>query len=1256
MNAAVHNSLPAALTPPTLGVGFCPPSQFAIQHGHPTDKFHHLTSISPDVLLRDDEGERLVYQVTGSAYRDLLRLGKEYINLIKYLFQDPRGSSHKFRHYDYKQGLTMEEVKVVNSYVFNNEITVVDVTTQRCICEDSCRVNVNESTISFTNQQQMPCGCSLSADDVYELYHDSENRSLRISTVKNIAYDIQCYDQCTLRTIYYVILSRCSALQEAQDPLVTATNIVSAGYPTPQPYSKTFSDNVSRKTVNKMMDSSKIVAKGFPVSKTIGIHSSCNSDGSTHQQIEPDVHMLFPPPSPSENKSVQNSVPSPQRSQRISKMTDPLFISKGIKHSSSNDQLLQARARIANLEASLKARDGNEINPPTPQSVSPFTASESGSQFPGTPHLLNTKMMSTPLRTLDSYSRSVLMVPQNSNTLEPENDLINAFNGRERLPLHSQSPQRQQVREELVAANNQIRELERELESDSRNRQTEKNELQSTVSRIKELEQRLQSQTSSPYRDEVRAAHNRVKELEKKLHVKLRSDDSDLQNATKRIANLEQRLQTSDLDSANKRIQSLEEQVVSVESPSLAFKESESVDDLTFVPTMSNTLPVCENAVSSESLKDLHSTAAQLRALQNKLNEKDEQQDSKLIRVLSGMSKLENAMNNPSNTVLQHVLDRLSQLERTPQTILVSEGTSPNSSHSILKDSSFIRVESAESRQSSSQQVMLSDALTRLRSIEKVRSDMTAASDSQMRSNENSPSESQLLIKEALACIEASRSPSGTLVDSDVTDLLRQALVRIEHLESEMMSTPIDDSKKTSRRNSIIKQPQEWVTPSGKKVGFSTRKKSTYSPATHEDEVEIEDRRKTLPMLDQVSARSGSDISVKNSGTLKPTLQPNTALSSMQVSAATTPGSTASNTNQHHHHGPDIPSVSSVGSFLDSKYTNSHHHVISPMTESLGSRCSSRRQTISPSEVMSCSSVLLLGSSSSAEQLKQSNNETDDDQGPLLQELQHHNGLPEFRRASILNSAAKSLIIGCGNAEETSQVAQEMSSGLVQQGFLAEQCILAENISDSLPTKNNIMNALNWVLRDLPDEAAVFIAIIGQTSRDGSLIPYDRLERGVIPPEDLRSVVMDNLPQGCKLTIICDLSKGGELIPLPFKVAAASKGLCEQSDMVAPYSDPGVVVQVGATISDNATMFPGTLTTPLIQSLNASAGQSSVGSLLTSIADSFHELDAISPFVSSNKPLSSVTSFTLANDLPILHESVSVLNNSAVKPAARRRR
>eukprot|EP01060_Flectonema_neradi_P029689 TRINITY_DN4153_c0_g1_i1.p1 TRINITY_DN4153_c0_g1~~TRINITY_DN4153_c0_g1_i1.p1 ORF type:complete len:1232 (+),score=209.66 TRINITY_DN4153_c0_g1_i1:487-3696(+) len=1069
----------------------------------------------------------------------------------------------------------------------------------------------------------MQCGCNISTNDICELFHSNENRSLRVSTINNLTYDIMCYDQCALRTLYYVILSRCSALQKAQDPLVSATNIVSNGYPLPQ-------------SAAVGPDPSKFMAKGFRVSKTVG-PSGCIPEGTRNdipQPEPPSVEKEFFSPSSSSSIPVYRGIGPSHRGMSLNRHSDPMYMAKG-DGGSPSEQLIQARTRIARLEASLKARDSSVARfrdlgkrfETSPQAMSPYTESEISSLPAGTPtasQFGGEKVLPSPLKGA--------FTP----TGNPDHD---------RLPPHPQPSNRQS--DELTSANARIKELERQLQTTpTRQPPSDKKELDAANARIRNLEKQLQSDNdpSTPKQNELLSAKNRVRELENQLQDKMKNRDTEFEMATKQISELEAQLrghsQNSELEAANNKIQALQKQLARKNYSDLDIKDTESTDEILLAPMMSSTLPL---DTSDTAPKELTSALAKMQTLKRKVSENNEQQ---LEQVLTEISKLESKLQSP----MAEVLERVSALEKmsrqgTPDRMVLSELTSPNSSQGVLRER---LAQSGQAQNTNSPKQLLNEALTRLCSLDQ--NDDTSKSNSLKRSNENSPSESQLLIKEALACIasiESSRSPSGTLAqneDANVTDLLKQALSRIEHIESGGSNQ--NQSSRSSRKNSIIKQPnQGWVTPNGKKVGFATRKQSTYNQAG--DDAESESRRKTIPMLGEFSSfEQDTNIQGYPSASFKSSSYQaaSTALSSMQVSAATTPGSPCLRAEG---------SISSVGSFVNSK-RDDHHHIVSPLTESICSRDSSRRLTASHSEgFQSNSSIGKRASTMSIDFIKVT--EEDDEQGPLLQELQQHSDLPDFRRASILSSAAKSLIIGCGNTEDTSQIAQDMSSCLVQQGFLAEQCILADNLSDSLPTRNNIMNALYWSLRDLPEEAAVFIAIIGQTSKDGSLIPYDSVERGVISTEDMKSVIMDNLPTGCKLTIICDITQGGELIPLPFRVSSTNKSLSEHGELSGPLTDPGVIVQLGANIDDNVTMFPGSVTAPFIQSLNSSAGQSSVGSLLTSIADSFDELDSISPFVSSNKPVSSISSFTLANDLPILHESLTALTDSSAKSPRRRR-
>jgi hypothetical protein len=103
---------------------------------------------------------------------------------------------------------------------------------------------------------------------------------------------------------------------------------------------------------------------------------------------------------------------------------------------------------------------------------------------------------------------------------------------------------------------------------------------------------------------------------------------------------------------------------------------------------------------------------------------------------------------------------------------------------------------------------------------------------------------------------------------------------------------------------------------------------------------------------------------------------------------------------------------------------------------------------------------------------------------------------------------------------------------------------------ESVPTKENIMNALDWLVQDCQpgDSLVLFYAGHGASiedengdesdGKDEALCPVDYEENGMIPDDFLNDHIVKSLPVGCRLTAIFDCCHSGSIMDLPYKYSA----------------------------------------------------------------------------------------------------------------------
>ncbi|KAJ3372487.1 Ca(2+)-dependent cysteine protease [Allomyces arbusculus] len=108
--------------------------------------------------------------------------------------------------------------------------------------------------------------------------------------------------------------------------------------------------------------------------------------------------------------------------------------------------------------------------------------------------------------------------------------------------------------------------------------------------------------------------------------------------------------------------------------------------------------------------------------------------------------------------------------------------------------------------------------------------------------------------------------------------------------------------------------------------------------------------------------------------------------------------------------------------------------------------------------------------------------------------------------------------------------------------------ILTDDQSDpnALPTKNNILAAMQWLVRDAQPNDSLLFHYSGHGSKqkdedgdeedghDETIVPLDYEKAGQITDDTLHDVLVKNLPAGVRLTCIMDCCHSGTIIDLPF--------------------------------------------------------------------------------------------------------------------------
>ena len=127
---------------------------------------------------------------------------------------------------------------------------------------------------------------------------------------------------------------------------------------------------------------------------------------------------------------------------------------------------------------------------------------------------------------------------------------------------------------------------------------------------------------------------------------------------------------------------------------------------------------------------------------------------------------------------------------------------------------------------------------------------------------------------------------------------------------------------------------------------------------------------------------------------------------------------------------------------------------------------------------------------------------------------------------------------------------KNMTSFVASQGYNQENIILLLDTpgapQDKLPTRANITNGFKWLLKDAKAGDSLFIHYSGhggqQVDTDGdeedgmdeTLVPLDYQTAGQITDDELHRIIVQPLPEGCKLTCVFDCCHSGTILDLPY--------------------------------------------------------------------------------------------------------------------------
>ena len=187
----------------------------------------------PVVTVHDDERGGDSFSVSGSEYRELLRIAREHVTMLKQMFQIKRTNGNPdwtATYWDCRQGMSQEDARAVSCMQFNDGITVYELLGTGHRTEEGIEAQLN---VAYSVAEIVHNGtiiASFDVTDIVEMYHDPQRRALAVQ-LPNTTYEIECYDQSVLRALYYSLLLRHQDQRESIDPIGHTNQAVNDAVP-----------------------------------------------------------------------------------------------------------------------------------------------------------------------------------------------------------------------------------------------------------------------------------------------------------------------------------------------------------------------------------------------------------------------------------------------------------------------------------------------------------------------------------------------------------------------------------------------------------------------------------------------------------------------------------------------------------------------------------------------------------------------------------------------------------------------------------------------------------------------------------------------------------------------------------------------------------------------------------------------------------------------------------------------------------------
>lgn len=194
----------------------------------------------------------------------------------------------------------------------------------------------------------------------------------------------------------------------------------------------------------------------------------------------------------------------------------------------------------------------------------------------------------------------------------------------------------------------------------------------------------------------------------------------------------------------------------------------------------------------------------------------------------------------------------------------------------------------------------------------------------------------------------------------------------------------------------------------------------------------------------------------------------------------------------------------------------------------------------------------------------------------------------------------KALVIGINYFNSQNELKGCISDALRVNQFLTTRCgynqddivILRDDLRDNprcVPTRENIISAMQWLVRDAMPGDCLFMSYSGHGSQqqdqdgdemdgmDDCICPVDFQQNGMLIDDIIHDITVKPLPQGCRLTALMDCCHSGSVLDLPYTYSTKGVVKTGENQMYKDLGSEGLSLLMNYATGRRSNMLSGAM-------------------------------------------------------------------------------